>query len=226
MKIRTFNIRHTKLQNLNISSFVLQLSLPKPLKPGAKSRMKMGQVMELRLSCYLVLLSNDKPGNKTAAPSRPDPDVVRTAPTGTAPTTSGSGHELQFYCLLRCDLCQSLTVLIPYGHGCRWLGDARSQDISIHAQIAKFMGPTWGPPGSCRPQMGPMLAPWTLLSGWFSLTIPLPEWVGQAQRSMNKHSHLWHSVSFNAFLMKMFSFCCKVIEIYWLRSNWLLTNIV
>ena len=32
-------------------------------------------------------------------------------------------------------------------------------------QIAKFMGPTWGPPGSCRPQMCPMLAPWTLLSG-------------------------------------------------------------
>ena len=33
-------------------------------------------------------------------------------------------------------------------------------------QIAKFMGPTWGPPGSCRPQMDPMLAPWTLLSGY------------------------------------------------------------
>ena len=32
-------------------------------------------------------------------------------------------------------------------------------------QVAKFMGPKWGPPGSCRPQMGPMLAPWTLLSG-------------------------------------------------------------
>ena len=31
-------------------------------------------------------------------------------------------------------------------------------------QITKFMAPTWGP-GSCRPQMGPMLAPWTLLSG-------------------------------------------------------------
>ena len=25
------------------------------------------------------------------------------------------------------------------------------------AQIAKFMGPTWGPPGSFRTQMGPML---------------------------------------------------------------------
>ena len=33
------------------------------------------------------------------------------------------------------------------------------------SQIAKFMEPTWGPPGSCRPQMGPMLAPWTLQSG-------------------------------------------------------------
>ena len=35
--------------------------------------------------------------------------------------------------------------------------------------IAKFMGPTRGPPGSCRPQMGPMLAPWTLLSGYCKL---------------------------------------------------------
>ena len=36
------------------------------------------------------------------------------------------------------------------------------------AQITKFTGPIWGPPGSWRPQMGPMLAPWTLLSGWFA----------------------------------------------------------
>ena len=27
------------------------------------------------------------------------------------------------------------------------------------SQIAKFMGPTWDPPGSCRPQLGPMLVP-------------------------------------------------------------------
>ena len=33
-------------------------------------------------------------------------------------------------------------------------------------QIARFMGPTWGPPGPCWPQMGPILAPWTLLSGY------------------------------------------------------------
>ena len=28
-----------------------------------------------------------------------------------------------------------------------------------------FIGPTWVPPGSCRPQIGPMLAQWNLLSG-------------------------------------------------------------
>ena len=32
-------------------------------------------------------------------------------------------------------------------------------------QIARFMGPTWDRTWSCRSQMGPMLAPWTLLSG-------------------------------------------------------------
>ena len=37
--------------------------------------------------------------------------------------------------------------------------------IHIKTQIAKFMGPTWDSPGSCWPQMGPMLAPLTLLSG-------------------------------------------------------------
>ena len=36
---------------------------------------------------------------------------------------------------------------------------------STVSHIAKFMGPTWGSPGSCRPQMSPMLAPWTLLLG-------------------------------------------------------------
>ena len=41
------------------------------------------------------------------------------------------------------------------------------------------MGPTWGPPGSCRPQMGPMLAPWTLLSGIMrkSLHVKTASWL-------------------------------------------------
>ena len=35
------NIRRTKSQNLNASRLILQLSLPTPLKPGVKLRMKM-----------------------------------------------------------------------------------------------------------------------------------------------------------------------------------------
>ena len=37
--------------------------------------------------------------------------------------------------------------------------------LCVGSQIAKFMGPTWGLHGSCRPQTVPMLAPWTLLPG-------------------------------------------------------------
>ena len=37
--------------------------------------------------------------------------------------------------------------------------------MEITTQKAKFMRPTRGLPGSCRPQMGPVLAPLTLLSG-------------------------------------------------------------
>ena len=40
----------------------------------------------------------------------------------------------------------------------------RQKDQS-HFLIARFMGPTWGPSGTDRTQVGPMLAPWTLLSG-------------------------------------------------------------
>ena len=46
-------------------------------------------------------------------------------------------------------------------------------DFHLTTQIAKFMGPTWGPPGSCRPQMGFMLAPWNLLSGY---VFPFGHW--------------------------------------------------
>ena len=57
--------------------------------------------------------------------------------------------------------------------------------IFMYARIAKFMGPKWGPPGSCRPQMGPMFVLWTLLSEWayfnHDRTI-MPSWHGNAFR--------------------------------------------
>ena len=40
----------------------------------------------------------------------------------------------------------------------------------IFTLIARFMEPTWGPSGTDRTQVGPMLAPWTLLSGYVFFT--------------------------------------------------------
>ena len=48
---------------------------------------------------------------------------------------------------------------------CTLFLEHKNADTLLQSKIAKFMGPTWDPPGSCRPQMGSMLAPWTLLSG-------------------------------------------------------------
>ena len=40
----------------------------------------------------------------------------------------------------------------------RQMGGQTKAFINGYTQIARFMGPTWGPPGSCWPQMGLMLA--------------------------------------------------------------------
>ena len=46
------------------------------------------------------------------------------------------------------------------GHGCTRTTPSREQSLAVastkSSQMARFMGPPWGPPGSCRPQMGPM----------------------------------------------------------------------
>ena len=44
------------------------------------------------------------------------------------------------------------------------------QQICIISLIARFMGPTWGPSGADRTQVGPLLAQWTLLSGIFRIS--------------------------------------------------------
>ena len=54
---QTFNIRLIKSQNLNVFDLILQLSLPNPLEPGVKLRMKMQleqcwqAMLQLHLSC-------------------------------------------------------------------------------------------------------------------------------------------------------------------------------
>ena len=43
--------------------------------------------------------------------------------------------------------------------------------MGIPTQIARSVWPTWDPPGSWQPQVGPMLDPWILLSGYTLNTV-------------------------------------------------------
>ena len=72
---------------------------------------------------------------------------------------------------LWCLICIINLVLFYFLGEWVLIGETKQVFVSKVTQIAKFMGSTWGPPGSCRPQLGPMLAPWTLLSGK-SLKLP------------------------------------------------------
>ena len=48
------------------------------------------------------------------------------------------------------------TTSFPLHYGIAWY---------LFSKITSFMGPTWGPSGADRTQVGPMLARWILLSG-------------------------------------------------------------
>ena len=56
--------------------------------------------------------------------------------------------------------------------------------------IARFMGPTWGPHGSCRPQMGPILAHEPFYMGY---GVTRPQWVKHSQvakiHSQGRHEY-------------------------------------
>ena len=77
-----------------------------------------------------------------------------------------------------------LTMFIPFWL-VAWEKNAKIKPMSssplqpIHysqyftTQIARFMGQTWGPSGADRSQVGPILAPWTLLSGLVTSTLLL-----------------------------------------------------
>ena len=89
----------------------------------------------------------------------------------------------------------------------------------VHTKIAKIMGPTWGPPGSYLPQMGPMINPWTLLSGYFLLKKPcisiLPLGVIKTSKTvMPAHQH-----KINETCQQI---CKSYIYIYlYIYSNWI-----
>ena len=73
-----------------------------------------------------------------------------------------------------CEVKVGSKILMPSSVSLRgvvylYLGDTMSLQwmwygSSMTSQIARLTWQTWGPPGSCRPQVGPMFAPWILLS--------------------------------------------------------------
>ena len=101
------------------------------------------------------------------------------------------------------------TEKIWYPHYCTCLAYTRhikkisdfwkkNQYLDRTAQIARFMGPTWGPSGSCRPQMGPMLAPWTLLSGMVGWSISNWWQIDQPDQGTGQDGHLVGTIWSNA----------------------------
>ena len=59
--------------------------------------------------------------------------------------------------------------LIPASFQPHFVPASLCQNVQLYnnmiSLIARSMGPIWGPSGAARTQVGPMLAPWTLLSG-------------------------------------------------------------
>ena len=73
-------------------------------------------------------------------------------------------YNMPSFCSDPCILFEEFELL-PKGVQVNIFYDSSIITLVTYTHIAKFMGPTSGLPGSCRPHMGPMLAPWTLLSG-------------------------------------------------------------
>ena len=63
------------------------------------------------------------------------------------------------------DLIEWLGISLECKGTQAFISDAQIVIILKASLIARFMGPTWGPSGADRTQVGPMMAPWTLLSG-------------------------------------------------------------
>ena len=61
----------------------------------------------------------------------------------------------EYYFTLLCIGILLQSHILPCSFG-RILVFRNPMSRHMTSQITKFMGPTWGPPGSCRPQMGPM----------------------------------------------------------------------
>ena len=76
--------------------------------------------------------------------------------------TSAKGSHAKY-----CPLHAWVAQYIYFGHSDyeEPPGATEANETKLTSLIARFMGPTWGPSGAARTQVGPMLAPSTFLSG-------------------------------------------------------------
>ena len=63
------------------------------------------------------------------------------------------------------EISTKITLLWAHKQFATWIHTLFSICATLDTPIARFLGPTWGLSGADRPQVGPMLASWTLLSG-------------------------------------------------------------
>ena len=89
---------------------------------------------------------------------------------------------------------------------------------SICTLIARFMGPTWGPSGADRTQVGPMLAPWTLLSGLVCWCISgVLNWhCGKVLQTLYE----WHVFNRICLLLMMFHILLQMLHCVTVLSMW------
>ena len=73
-------------------------------------------------------------------------------------------------------VCARYAVLLPVTCLARGFSASMCKWWAVVTLIARLLGPTWGQSGADRTQVGPMLAPWTLLSGYVWSTAVIQAW--------------------------------------------------
>ena len=97
-----------------------------------------------------------------------------------------------------------------FGYQCPW------------HQITKFIGPTWGPPGSCRTQMGPMLAPWTLLSGAIRHNSVMTYWSMGKSPPFHMHDVVSSYGNCSILILSRFRYTTRKCYLWTVSKKWLL----
>ena len=90
-------------------------------------------------------------------------DLIRVSRLDKSPTLTYVLHDARV--ILRATVDVSQLKLFEAQHTYVWTCTSSIRCKWITSLIARFMGPTCGPSGADRTQVGPMLALWTLLSG-------------------------------------------------------------